>query len=76
MKKSVPYHIRQQVFARDGLVCYRCKREVAPGKKRRGLPLATIDHYVPRCAGGTDDLDNLKTCCSRCNQRKGGKIPK
>jgi hypothetical protein len=39
----------------------------------RGTP--TIDHIVPRCQGGGDDLDNLATCCSTCNSSKGGRTP-
>jgi hypothetical protein len=30
-----------------------------------------IDHFQPRSAGGTDDLENLVYCCTRCNRRKG-----
>jgi 5-methylcytosine-specific restriction endonuclease McrA len=40
---------------------------------KRGTP--TIDHIVPRCQGGSDDLDNLATCCSTCNSSKGGRTP-
>ena len=30
-----------------------------------------LDHFHPRAAGGTDDLDNLVYCCSACNRIKG-----
>lgn len=30
----------------------------------------TIDHYKPRAADGTDDLDNLVYACQRCNLNK------
>jgi 5-methylcytosine-specific restriction endonuclease McrA len=30
-----------------------------------------IDHFQPRSAGGTDDLDNLVYCCTTCNRLKG-----
>jgi 5-methylcytosine-specific restriction endonuclease McrA len=29
-----------------------------------------VDHIIPRCAGGTDDIDNLVVCCIECNCRK------
>lgn len=30
-----------------------------------------IDHFQPRSAGGSDDLDNLVYCCTTCNRLKG-----
>lgn len=30
----------------------------------------TIDHFKPRAAGGSDDLDNLVYACQRCNLYK------
>lgn len=30
-----------------------------------------LDHFQPRSAGGTDDVDNLVYCCARCNRLKG-----
>jgi hypothetical protein len=30
-----------------------------------------IDHFRPRSAGGSDDLDNLVYCCTACNRLKG-----
>lgn len=30
-----------------------------------------MDHFQPRTAGGSDDLDNLVYCCSTCNRLKG-----
>lgn len=32
---------------------------------------ATIDHKKPKSQGGTEEDDNLVTCCLRCNQEKG-----
>jgi 5-methylcytosine-specific restriction endonuclease McrA len=33
--------------------------------------LMTKDHIVPKSKGGTDDLNNLQTMCSYCNNEKG-----
>jgi 5-methylcytosine-specific restriction endonuclease McrA len=33
----------------------------------------TIDHVIPRSKGGMNTWDNLVTCCSSCNLRKGNK---
>ena len=35
----------------------------------------TIDHIVPRCQGGGDELRNLAVACRPCNSRKGGRTP-
>lgn len=34
---------------------------------------ATIDHVIPLCKGGSDDLENLVIACMSCNSRKGSK---
>lgn len=31
----------------------------------------TEDHFEPRSAGGSDDLDNIVYACSVCNEHKG-----
>jgi len=35
-----------------------------------GNPL-TVDHLVPKAAGGSDDPGNLRTLCRRHNSAKG-----
>jgi 5-methylcytosine-specific restriction endonuclease McrA len=29
-----------------------------------------VDHVVPRIAGGTDSLDNLRSVCKPCHKRR------
>jgi hypothetical protein len=53
------------VFARDGYRCRYC------GRTQR----LTVDHVLPRCQGGGDELDNLVTACTWCNSRKGPRTP-
>lgn len=74
---------RLQILERDGFCCYICNRKLFTGKyKDQPLPRlhrkhrATLDHYIPKCAGGTNDMENLRACCSKCNNRKGAKMPK
>lgn len=31
----------------------------------------TIEHVVPRSRGGTDDIENLRLACKRCNRARG-----
>lgn len=57
---------RHSVLARDAYTCQYC------GVKGKEL---TIDHVVPRWAGGPHTWDNLVACCRRCNLKKGDKTP-
>jgi hypothetical protein len=62
--RAIPDAVRLRVFARDG---YRCRYCGATARDAR----LTIDHHVPRAAGGTDEMDNLITSCAQCNLGKG-----
>lgn len=56
----------ETVRERYGRICGYCGvSEVAVGGE------LTIDHYQPRTAGGSDDLENLVYACARCNLYKG-----
>ena len=57
---------RHSILARDNYTCQYC------GSHARDL---TIDHVVPRWAGGPHTWDNLVACCRRCNLKKGDKTP-
>ncbi len=57
---------RHSVLARDNYTCQYC------GVRGKDL---TIDHVVPRWAGGPHAWDNLVACCRRCNLKKGDKSP-
>jgi len=62
---SVAQRLQREVFARDGLRCRYC------GYAPRSAKTLQIDHVVPVCRGGADDLTNLVVACGRCNQAKG-----
>ncbi len=64
------------IFIRDNFICYICNRKVyyRPIERLRGRiksDEATVDHIVPKIKGGSDLDDNLKTCCYKCNCKKG-----
>jgi 5-methylcytosine-specific restriction endonuclease McrA len=56
---------RRTIFARDNYTCQYC------GSTTKDL---TIDHVIPKRAGGKASWDNLVTCCRRCNIKKSDKL--
>lgn len=58
---------REAVFIRDNYICQYCAFSV--------VHRPICDHYIPLVLGGSDEIDNLKTCCKPCNSSKGGKHP-
>jgi HNH endonuclease len=63
---------REQLFEflmkRDGTDCFLC-----------GTPFInqhpTIDHWIPKAAGGGDEVENLRLMHRKCNLSKGDLIP-
>jgi 5-methylcytosine-specific restriction endonuclease McrA len=56
--------IRLRILQRDNYVCQMCGVEEAN----------SVDHIVPRAAGGSDEEWNLQTLCTSCNSSKGGRF--
>ena len=65
---AVSKRLRFEVFKRDAFVCQYCGR-------RPPDVILEVDHILPRCEGGTDDIGNLTTACLSCNQGKSGNPP-
>jgi len=55
--------IRERILQRDGYTCQQCGGEGT-----------TVDHILPRSAGGGDDDWNLQCLCTKCNYSKGGRF--
>lgn len=81
---KVEKRIRRQVFREDGLVCRECGIVGREERFSRGgygyyteIPgvYMSIDHIIPVSRGGTNDRSNLQVLCTRCNTRKGRKLP-
>jgi 5-methylcytosine-specific restriction enzyme A len=51
------------VYQRDNYQCQSC------GKKQPETEL-NIDHIIALATGGSNDMSNLQTLCSQCNQNK------
>ena len=56
---------RQQVTIRANGCCEYCLSQ-----SRFSPDTFSIDHIVPRAAGGKTSLDNLALSCQRCNSKK------
>ncbi len=54
----------REAYLRDRFKCQYCGFD---GRDFLGWMQLSVDHIVPRGAGGADDLDNLATCCHSCN---------
>ena len=59
---------RRNIFARDENRCQYCG-------KRRPTSELSLDHVVPRSRGGKSSWTNIVCACTRCNARKGGRLP-
>ncbi|MBL7664041.1 MAG: HNH endonuclease [Bacteriovoracaceae bacterium] len=59
---------RNNVFYRDNYTCQYCHERFA----QKDL---TLDHVIPRSKGGASSWENVVTCCSLCNHKKGNKLP-
>ncbi|MCA9291700.1 MAG: HNH endonuclease [Phycisphaerales bacterium] len=59
---------RRNLYARDGNRCQYCGKTFSTRE-------LTIDHIVPRVAGGDNSWTNLVCACVPCNARKGGRTP-
>lgn len=68
---------RAVIYARDDFRCVYCGRDVIVTtdpeivSRFKTRPIASIDHIIPRCEGGTNEEDNLVTACRRCNLERG-----
>lgn len=61
MAKKIP---KKEIYYRDGGHCRYCGKNLTSFSD---WLIYTIDHVVPRAAGGTDEADNLVLCCPSCN---------
>jgi 5-methylcytosine-specific restriction endonuclease McrA len=57
---------RHFIYARDNWCCQYCGKHFPASQ-------LTFDHVVPRSQGGTTTWENIVTCCSPCNQKKGNR---
>ena len=58
---------KKNVLLRDNYTCQYC------GVQSHG-PM-TVDHVIPKCAGGSPAWENLVCACLDCNNRKNNRTP-
>lgn len=72
---------RLAIYERDGWRCVWCRCDVIDGASMqkgfeynpngvRASELATLDHFLGRARGGSNDAANLLTCCASCNAER------
>lgn len=63
--------VRRRLVERFGMRCAYCWIAL---HHDRG-PVPTVDHIVPRSAGGSNQFGNLALACSPCQREKGAQPP-
>ena len=56
--------LKAKVWNKSNGLCAKCGKTVSVDKQ-------TIDHFIPKYHGGTDDFRNLIPLCKACNRAKG-----
>lgn len=67
LKREVSF-TKGNIFARDKWTCQYCL-------KRHHQARLTLDHVFPRSRGGETRWENIVTCCTSCNTKKGNRTP-
>lgn len=63
-REPIPQSIKLAVFRLDNHECVYCSN----------LRFLEVDHRYPDSFGGTNDLENLVTCCTNCNKKKRNRL--
>lgn len=61
---------RYALYERDNWACVYCGLRVHPRNLHEAARALSLDHIIPRAAGGGNESDNLVTACRQCNRRK------
>ena len=60
---------------RDGWTCWICGNAVDPNAVPGSHQAASMDHVVPRSAGGETVDDNLRLAHRKCNSKRSNLVP-
>lgn len=74
MSSTQVKQIRIQLVKSGIRNCWICKKPLDPGHKdNKNWSPTTLEHIVPLCQGGTNDLENLTLSHEQCNLEKSKK---
>ncbi len=59
-----PPAVKKAILERDGYRCVVCGKGIEDGVE------LVVDHKIPKDKGGTNDIENGETLCSKCNLLK------
>lgn len=62
--RSIPPHVRAEVYQRDGGKCCQCG----------AIHYLEFDHVIPLSRGGATSVNNLQILCRQCNLDKGARL--
>lgn len=71
---SIRDDVRLAIYKRDDYVCYLCGEPCDLAADYNADHAPSLDHVLPRSAGGSDDVWNLRTAHRICNTRKRDRI--
>ena len=73
VRTALPKAVREQLWLRDVGKKFETDCSVKWCKNKINVFDFTVGHNYPVSKGGTNDLDNLKPICSRCNSSMGNR---
>ena len=73
--RRVPNNLRAAVLRRNHSICRLCGITADDNYEDGRKVTLHVDHVIPKQAGGTDDMENLRTLCSRCNEGDKDNMP-
>ena len=68
MRTTTKAEIIEILKSRDGDSCFICKQKFVDESP-------TIDHWIPRAAKGSDEIENLRLTHRKCNTEKADRVP-
>ena len=66
--RRVSHRLRVAVFLRNHSVCRLCGLTADDFYEDGRKVTLHVDHIIPKQEGGTDEMENLRTLCSQCNE--------
>jgi hypothetical protein len=58
-----------EIYQKTDGKCTYCHRDLDPFEDWH------VDHIIPKCQGGKNEMDNLTPACASCNLKKNGRTP-